>query len=175
MQKKKKKIIYRAGDILTACDNDLDVPDGLMGHSAIAIDNKYMIEAVMSYPYVLKSPISNFLSHHKKRAVYRPKSKALGEKAAKYARWYYEESESNRQQGIPLPQFSFSPFIPLEDPWASIYCSKLVWLCYYHGTKTKLKNDDFLFTPEDIDRSLSKSKKFRKVYRHSKFRFMIDT
>jgi hypothetical protein len=175
VKKKKKQIIYRAGDILTACDNELDVPDGILGHSAIVVNQTHMIEAVIVKPYLRKMRIRNFTTNHKLRAVYRPKNPELGKAAAAYAISYLKQSKDYKQLGLQLPPFSFSPQLPLHDPWSSIYCSKLVWLCYHYGAKHSLPNDYLLFTPEDLDSYLRKDSQFKRLYRHPKFKFIVDS
>lgn len=166
---------FQAGDILVACDNELNVPTGYLGHSALAINDQFMVEAVITYPYIQLMPIDTFLSVHPKHAVYRPADPRLGEAAARYAFWYYEQSEANRKQGLIIPPFSFSPNLPLSDPWISVYCSKLVWLSYYYGVGYLLKNDFFLFTPEDIEANLKNNPHFITVYKHPEFQFVVDT
>lgn len=175
MKNKKKKIHYKAGDILTACDNELNIPDGILGHSAIAINSKEMIEAVVSPPHLRVYKIQNFIKNHAKRAIYRPKNSAKGKAAAAFAIDYLHRRNQFLKQGIERPFFSFSPELPLNDPWSSIYCSKLVWLCYHYGAKYTLPNDYFLFTPEDLDTLLKKHSKFKKLYRHRKFNFSVDS
>lgn len=171
----KKKIKYRAGDILTACDNELAIPDGLLGHSAIAINNFQMIEAVISRPHVQISSIKKFRHHHPKHAIYRPKKSTWGKTAAEFARSYLAQRNEYLRLGLERPPFSFSSQLPLDDPWSSIYCSKLVWLCYHYGAGYTFKNDHFLFTPEDLDTILRKDPNFITIHRHRKLKFLIDT
>jgi len=166
---------YKAGDILTACDNELNVPTGYLGHSAIVVDEERIVEAVITYPYVQVARIEDFLRVHPKHAHYRPIAPELGQAAAKYAIWYYQQSNHNKSMGVVVPPFSFSNQIPLQDPWTSIYCSKLVWLSYYYGAGYPFYNDYYLFTPEDLDTVLSKDPNFRLMYKHPEFLFLIDT
>lgn len=175
MIRMKRHTQYRPGDILTACDNELDVPDGLLGHSAIVIHPEYIIEAVIRKPHIQIARISTFLSHHPKHAHYRPKNKVWGEGAAAFAKAYLKRRRHNVRRGLNKPPFSFSPRKPLRDPFASVYCSKLVWLCYHYGARYTLRNDGFLFSPEDLDARLRKNKHFIKLYRHPKFKFYLDT
>ncbi|WP_274365364.1 hypothetical protein [Paenibacillus thermotolerans] len=169
------EIGYRAGDILTACDNEFDVPPGYIGHAAIVADNRYMIEAVITYPYVQASTIDSFLTVHPKHAVYRPVDAKMGASAANFAVKYFLQCDANYRSGIAIPKFSFSPQIPLADPWSSIYCSKLVWLSYYYGAGYPFYNDYYLFTPEDLDAVCSKDPHFESVYKHPNFQFLVDT
>jgi len=169
------EIGYRAGDILTACDNELHVPTGYLGHSAIVVDGEHVVEAVITFPYVQLGRIDDFLRVHPKHAWYRPVRSQLGSAAAAYAVQYLRESEANYGRGVLVPPFSFSPRIPLQDPWASIYCSKLVWLSYYYGGGYPFYNDFFLFTPEDLDTVLSRDPNFQLLYKHPEFHFVIDT
>ncbi len=170
-----KKITYRAGDILTACDNELAIPDGILGHSAIVINKSQMIEAVISRPHMQTASISKFVKNHPKHAIYRPKESSLGKAAAAYARSYLDQRNNYLRYGLERPSFSFSTDTVLHDPWSTIYCSKLVWLCYHHGAGYTFPNDHFLFTPEDLDTHLKKDSKFIMLYRHRKFNFLIDT
>jgi hypothetical protein len=170
-----RKIQYRAGDILTACDNELQVPDGLLGHSAIAINGTYMIEAVINKPHIQIARISKFQRNHPKHAVYRPKKKVWGEGAAAFAKAYLARRNYYKRRGREKPPFSFSPQKPLSDPFVSVYCSKLVWLCYHYGSDYTLRNDGFLFSPEDLDSLLRKDRNFSTLYRHPNFKFLIDT
>ncbi|HZG56649.1 hypothetical protein [Paenibacillus sp.] len=168
-------IDYRAGDILTACDNELNVPTGYLGHSAIVVDEEHIVEAVITYPYVQVGRVADFLRVHPKHAQYRPVDPAWGQAAARYAVWYVQQSDRNKASGVNVPPFSFSDAIPLQDPWTSIYCSKLVWLCYYYGVGYPFYNDFYLFSPEDLDAVLSKDPNFRLVYKHPEFQFFVNT
>jgi uncharacterized protein YycO len=167
--------MYRAGDILTACDNELNVPTGYLGHSAIVIDNEHIIEAVVTFPYVQVGKIADFVRVHPKHAHYRPNSQPMGESAAQYAVAYFQQSMKNYEQGYIIPPFSFSQYIPLEDAWSSIYCSKLIWLSYYYGTGYSFYNDFFLFTPEDLDTVLQTDHNFKLLYKHPEFIFLVNS
>ncbi|HUC92322.1 MAG TPA: hypothetical protein VMS09_09865 [Paenibacillus sp.] len=169
------RLELRAGDILTACDNELAVPDGYLGHSAIAVDGDYIVEAVISFPYVQLARTVQFFRAHPKCAVYRPVNPAMGLSAARYAYQYYSFCDYNYKMGLSYPPFSFSSRIPLNDPWTSIYCSKLIWNSYYYGAGYALKNDFGLFTPEDLDTFLTSDPHFVRLYRHPAFMFHVDT
>jgi hypothetical protein len=134
-----------------------------------------MIEAVITYPYIRLNSIDQFLNAHKKYALYRPRHEDMGRRAASYALQYYRISEMNRMHGILVPPFSFSPNIPLGDPWTSVYCSKLVWLSYYFGSHYAFYNDFFLFTPEDLDTDLQKDPNFMLLYKHPEFMFLVNS
>lgn len=166
---------YQAGDILVASDNELQVPTGYLGHSAIAIDDSRMVEAIIDYPYLRMAPIHDFTSSHRKIAVYRPKDPQMGRDAAQYALWYLGQSEANHEKGLMVPEFSFSQQIPLSDPWSSTYCSKLIWLAYYYGAGYMFPNDFFLFSPEDIDSVLSQDSHFQLLYKHPQFQFVVNS
>lgn len=168
-------IRLRPGDVLTACDNELNVPSGFLGHSAIAVDESHIIEAVMTFPYVQKVPVSSFAEHHPKCAVYRPIADWMGAGAAAFADWYWKVSNQAYSQGRKVPPFSFSPSVPLHDPWSAIYCSKLIWLAYYYGAGYPFYNDFFLFTPEDLDTVLGRDPNFTLLYKHPDFHFVINT
>ncbi|WP_244865230.1 YiiX/YebB-like N1pC/P60 family cysteine hydrolase [Xylanibacillus composti] len=166
---------FQAGDILVACDNALHVPAGYLGHSAIAVDGTYMVEAVLTFPYIRLVPIDQFFSDHRRMAVYRARDSRAGAAAAAFARWYYEQATRNYEQGKIVPPFSFSPAIALSDPWTSVYCSKLVWLSYYYGAGIALPNDFFLFTPEDIAAAAQSGEYLVTVYKHPEFQFVLNT
>jgi hypothetical protein len=166
---------FVAGDILVACDNELHVPTGYLGHSAMCISPEYIIESVLTFPYVQIVPIEDFLLPHPKYAHYRPKSPQLGQLATRFALEYWQICQQNYARGIIIPPFSFSPSIPLADPWRSIYCSKLIWLSYYYGAGYTFFNDHFLFTPEDLDYILQRDSNFELIYKHPGFVFFIDT
>ncbi|WP_240688929.1 YiiX/YebB-like N1pC/P60 family cysteine hydrolase [Ammoniphilus sp. YIM 78166] len=166
---------FRPGDILVASDNNSALPPGLMGHAAIVINETTIIESVMFKPYIRTYPIASFLREHPLHAHFRPRSEKVGMKAKEIAERYLQDYNRNARTGNHKPSFSFAPNIPLDDPWKSVYCSKLVWLCYKYGPKIKMKNDHFLFTPQDLDQVLSKDKRFELLYKHPNFIFYIDT
>lgn len=166
---------YQPGDILTACDNEMLIPSGYLGHSAIVVNEHYLVEAVTSIPYIRLVPIPNFTSVHPKHALFRPKDVSMGIKAAQWAISYYRFSEYNRMQGFLLPVFSFTSKVPLSDMFRSVYCSKLVWLSYFYGCGYSFYNDFFLFTPEDLFTVLSRDPTFILLYKHPEFLFHINT
>lgn len=166
---------FQAGDILVACDNVFNVPTGYLGHSAIAVDDTHMVEAVLAFPYVRLAPIEQFFSMHRQMAVFRARDKKAGAAAAAYAIWYYEQATHHYKSGKIIPPFSFTPAVPLSDPWTSIYCSKLVWLSYYYGAGIAMPNDFFLFTPEDIATVASTGEEWVTVYKHPDFQFVLNT
>ena len=166
---------FKPGDILTACDNELNVPTGYLGHSAIVVDPMHIVEAVILFPHVKMATIESFMEVHPKHAQYRPNSSLLGNHAAEYAMNYYRISSYNYARGINVPPFSFSPHYPLDDQWQSIYCSKLIWLSYHFGADYTFYNDFFLFTPEDLDTNLSKDPNFTLIYKHPEFMFLVDS
>jgi hypothetical protein len=163
------------GDILTACDNELNVPAGYIGHAAIVAAPGYIVEAVVTFPYVQLATVDSFREAHPLHARYRPNDPAMGRAAADYAAAYYRTAQRNYSQGIIVPPFSFSQRIPLDDPWRSIYCSKLVWLSYRYGANYPFPNDHFVFSPEDLDTVLSRDANFHLVYKHPEFKFLVDT
>ncbi len=169
------KLGFQSGDILVACDNVLYVPSGYVGHSSIAVDDAHMVEAVLTFPYIRLAPINQFFSEHRKMAVFRARSRRAGEAASAYARTYCAQATRNYEQGMFVPPFSFTPSVPLSDPWSSVYCSKLVWLSYYYGAGIPLPNDFFLFTPEDIAAAAETGTELDIVYMHTEFQFVLDT
>nr|WP_207952346.1 hypothetical protein [Paenibacillus turpanensis] len=161
---------------MTVCDNnDWGIPTGYLGHSAIAVDERQLVEAVMEYPNIQLGLNEKFLRPDRRCAVYRPVHAHWGPAAAGFAYRYYEQSEHYRKHGMIRPPFTISPAVPLHDPWTGVYCSKLVWLSYYYGAGYAIYNDFGLFTPEDVDSSLRMDSNFMAVYRHPDFAFHIDT
>lgn len=167
--------IFLPGDILVACDNELNVPTGYLGHAAMVVDRDHIIESVILFPYVRISTIASFLQVHPKHVHYRPNIDGMGQSAVNYALSYYQISSYNYARGMMVPPFSFSPSIPLEDQWRSIYCSKLIWLSYRHGANYSFYNDFFLFTPEDLDANLRFDPCFDLIYGHPEFMFYVNS
>lgn len=165
---------FQEGDILVACDNINGLPAGYMGHSAIVFDEHTIIEAVDTDPQIRKYPITEFLSEHPTHAHYRCTDPALAKMAKQFAESYLQKYNENLQNGIKIPIFSFTTDVPLDDPWNSIYCSKLVWLSYYYGAGLTFENDYFVFAPEDLAKFLDKDPRFEVVYKHDLFNFKID-
>ncbi len=169
-----ENVDYRSGDILVACDNLNGLPFGYMGHSAIAVDDKMAVEAMIYQPIVRKIPIESFIKDHPNHAHFRPFSKEAGEKAADYALNYLKKFEENMKAGIGKPVFKFTLSTPLTDEWTYIYCSKLVWLAYYYGSNYEFINDHLWFAPEDLYSNLDKNPLFELVYIHPDFVFHLD-
>lgn len=169
-----REIVYRAGDILVGCDNLYGLSKGYMGHSAIVVDDKFVVEAVMTNPIVRMFPIESFTTDHPIYVHYRPTSKEMGERAAFYALSYLKKFEENKKAGIDKPIFRFTINTPLHDEWTYIYCSKLLWLSYYYGSKYEFTNDHLWFAPEDIFSNLKDSSDFELIYIHPDFKFHID-
>ncbi|MFZ3589527.1 hypothetical protein ACOI1C_09640 [Bacillus sp. DJP31] len=165
---------YQVGDILVACDNVDGLPYGYMGHAALVVDEKNIIEAVMSDPIIRKVPISQFVEHHPIYAQFRPKDKVLGEKATAYAEKYLAEFQRNEKNGISKPIFYFTISTPLHDEWTYIYCSKLVWLSYHFGANHTFPEDHLWFAPEDLYTILSSDPNFKVIYSHPDYKFFID-
>jgi hypothetical protein len=165
---------YRAGDILVACDNVDGLPYGYMGHAAIVVDEKNIIEGVTSNPIIRKVPITQFIDHHPMYAHFRPKRRELGEQAGTYAEKYLAVFKENKKNGINRPLFFFTINTPLTDEWTYIYCSKLVWLSYHYGANYTFLNDHLWFSPEDLYTGLSNLDDFELMYKHPNYQFIID-
>ncbi|MDC3424446.1 hypothetical protein NC797_07980 [Aquibacillus sp. 3ASR75-11] len=165
---------FRAGDILVASDNLNETTTGYMGHSAIVVDEQNLIESPGGHPAILMDSIEQFLEKHPAHAQFRPRSPELGLKAAQYGREYLAQYEQNLQQGINKPVFSFSLNTSLEDRWEHIYCSKLVWICYYYGANYRFENDYLWFAPEDLYTNLKKNSDFEILYEHPQVGFKIN-
>jgi hypothetical protein len=164
---------YRAGDILIACDNVIK-PRGYMGHAAIVVDRDFTVEAVSIRPIIRKIPNSRFVCRHPVHAHYRPLSVSMGLKAARYAERYLQHYEDNLENGLKKPAFALFHPSPLDDPWKYIYCSKLVWLSYYYGAGYAFSNDFLWFSPEDLHTVLERDPHFVTVYKHPRFRFVVN-
>ncbi|MFY0546366.1 hypothetical protein [Brevibacillus sp. H7] len=166
---------FRPGDILVACDNVAELPSGYVGHSAIVVDSKQIVEALPQLPFVRKSNVSSFLEGHPLHVHYRPNEKKTGSHAAKWALKYVAGYDKNVRKGIKQPEFSFFSLSSLEDPWEAIYCSKLVWNSYYLGANYRFPNDYLWFSPEDLASRLEWDKQFTLLYKHPQFSFKLDT
>jgi len=169
------RIRLQPGDVLIACDNEWNVPPGFRGHSAIAVSEQDIVEAVVTKPYIRIAPREHFYESHPRCAVYRPVDGRMGASAAHFAHWYWQQSSHYARMGFHVPPYSFSNRIPLSDPWAGVYCSKLAWLSYYYSSGVELKNDFGLITPEDLDASLSRDGRFILLFKHLDFVFLTDT
>jgi hypothetical protein len=165
---------FRAGDILVACDNANGLPPGYMGHSALVIDQKNLIESVMVNPSVRKASVDQFLDAHPLHAHFRPKSKKVGQNAAEYAINYLNKYNENLEQGINRPQFSFMPAQDIEDPWGTIFCSKLVWLAYYYGADYRFEVKGMWFSPQNLYDDLRENDDFELLYIHPDFSYKIE-
>jgi hypothetical protein len=164
---------FKPGDILVACDNVNGLPPGYMGHSVIVIDDQDVIESVTINPSIRQDTIAQFLEAHPLHAHYRPKSEELGQKAALYAQEYLAKYQENLEQGIERPEFSFWPQDSLDDLWGTIYCSKLVWLCYYYGAGYFFQPEGLWFSPQNLDEVLESDDNFELLYKHPEFNFYI--
>jgi uncharacterized protein YycO len=165
---------FEPGDILVASDNVNGLDPGYMGHSALIIDGGSLLESVTSNPSIRRASIDQFLDDHKLYTHYRPKSQELGQKAVDFGLEYLKKYEENISNGIQEPLFDIYGFDPLEELWSTIYCSKLIWLCYYHGADYKFENDYLWFAPEDLDTVLSQDDNFELIYKHPDFNFHIN-
>lgn len=167
---------YEPGDILVSSDNVKSWMTGYIGHSAIVINEKELIEsAAGEHSAVLRDSIHQFVEKHPIHAHFRPKNKALGKKAADYAVGYHQQYMENLKNGINKPVYSFKLSESLEDPWEKTYCSKLVWLAYHYGAGYTFENDYLWFSPEDLYHNLIKNKDFQLIYQHEDVSFYINT
>jgi hypothetical protein len=174
MQMKSDREI-KAGDILIACDNLYEIPYGYMGHSALALNDKWLVEATDHVPYIRMTSFEQFLHDHPVHAQYRPLSEELGQMAASCAMDYQQKYAQNLKNSVNRPVFAFISGSSLHDPWGAVYCSKLVWLSYYYGAQYPFTNDFFLFTPEDLDSRLRQDQNFKLLFRHPRFQFHTNT
>lgn len=165
---------YKPGDILVSCDNVNGLPYGYMGHGAIVINEKEAIESVPLDPIVRKITIDSFKINHPIHAQFRPVSEGKGLKAAAYAINYLNVYQENKKKGIDKPKFKFTIKTPLHDEWTYIYCTKLIWLCYYYGAGIEFTNDHLWFSPEDVYANCMDHPEFELIYIHPDFEFFVD-
>lgn len=71
---------FQPGDILVACDNAGQLPPGFMGHAAIVVDSKSIIESPGPNPPIEKSSVLEFLIFHPLHAQFRPQKAKMGKK-----------------------------------------------------------------------------------------------
>ncbi|WP_163971104.1 hypothetical protein [Oceanobacillus halotolerans] len=166
---------FKPGDILVASDNVNKDLTGYIGHSALVVDESNLIEAPGGHPAIQKDTIHQFLEKHPHHAQFRPKSSEIGEAAVGYAEKYLTEYKEKLDNGEEKPLFSMTLDQSLKDPWKYIYCSKLVWLSYFHGADYKMENDYLWFSPEDLFTHLQENDDFEKVYQHEKVDFKVNT
>ncbi|UOQ87328.1 hypothetical protein [Gracilibacillus salinarum] len=166
---------FEAGDILVASDNIKAELSGYMGHAAIVMNEKFLIEAPGGEPAIVKDSIQQFLVKHPLHAQFRPKQSKIAKNAADYAMNYLQDYHDNLKKGLLKPTFSFNLSQDLEDPWEEIYCSKLVWLCYHFGADYTFENDYLWFSPEDMYHQLLENDDFELIYQHQDIEFLIDT
>ncbi len=165
---------FQAGDILVASDNMGGLPPGYMGHSAIVVGPKHIVEAPGTNIPIRKATIAQFLRYHSIHAHYRPVSSELGAKAAHYAVELYKQYKHSVENGTNQLQFSLWKIQALNDPMKYIYCSKLVWLSYFYGANYEFPNDYLWFAPEDLAEILSEDDQFKLMYKHPEFGFKIN-
>ncbi|MDQ0255807.1 uncharacterized protein YycO [Evansella vedderi] len=163
---------YKTGDIIVASDNKKGIPDGYMGHSALIIDEKYMLESDYSADSIAINSINSFFKDHEWYALYRPLDEKMGQQAVEWGLSYYEKYQENLKKGINRPVFSFIPS-SMKDLWNAIYCSKLIWVCYYYGANYKFEHDGLWFSPQNLDEQLKKDKNFTLIYEHPDHSFKI--
>ncbi|MRH44249.1 hypothetical protein GH741_16520 [Aquibacillus halophilus] len=166
---------FKPGDILVASDNLNETMTGYIGHSALVIDKDNLIESPGGHPAIRKDTIQQFLDKHPVHAQFRPRSKKNGKAAVEYATNYLKKYKDNLDQGIEEPVFSYNLSQSIEDPWEHIYCSKLIWLSYFHGASYKLDNDYLWYSPEDLYTNLLASVDFELIYEHEDVEFIINT
>ncbi|WP_134340969.1 C40 family peptidase [Filobacillus milosensis] len=174
-RKSERMLDFQPGDILVASDNFGDFPPpGYMGHSAMVLDGRHIIEATTSMPQVRTSTIQEFIDIHPKFMQLRCLDRYAAHNAVDFAYEFLQTYDDHLKKGENMAPFSFSPLVSLDDPYNSIYCSKLVWLCYYYGAGMNLENDYFLYSPEDLS-TLENDNRFMVIYKHPEFQFKLNT
>ena len=166
---------HQPGDVLVASDNVNEKLTGIFGHAAIVVGEDRLIETPGGEPAIVKDSISQFKRKHPKHAVFRPLSDQLAKDAAGYAENYYREYRKKWAAGDRRPVYSVTLTQDLTDPWEYIYCSKLVWLCYYYGAGYEIENDMLWLSPEDLYTQLSKSGDFQTIYENEGVNFIINS
>ncbi|MCD8510515.1 MAG: hypothetical protein LRY73_12015 [Bacillus sp. (in: Bacteria)] len=157
---------FKTGDILVASDNKKGIPDGYMGHAAIMVDNERVLESDYQEDSIAINPISKFWKDHEWYALYRPVNEEMGRLAVQWGLSYHEQYQAKVKKGVHKPVFSFLPS-KLTDLWTTIYCTKLVWLCYYHGANYKFSHEGLWLSPYQLDSQLKKDKNFNLILRTS--------
>ncbi|MRG86356.1 hypothetical protein [Salinibacillus xinjiangensis] len=173
-QKGSRQRTFKPGDVLVSSDNVMQQMTGYMGHAALVINENELIESPGGYPAIKQDTIQQFLEKHPEHAQFRPIQEQMGVGAAEFAKQYLATYEKNLEKGEEKPVFFFS-LSELTNPWAYVYCSKLVWLSYYYGANFEMKNDHLWFSPEDLYTVLGASSEFEKVYEHPNVLFKVDT
>ncbi len=166
---------FKPGDILVASDNLNQLMTGYMGHSALVVDKEHLIESPGGHPAIRKDTIQQFLDKHPVHAQFRPRSTKKGKAAVQYAVDYLAKYNDNLEQGLKEPVFSMNLSQSLEEPWEYIYCSKLIWISYFHGAGYKLENDYLWYSPEDLYTNLVDNIDFELIYQHEDVKFVINT
>ena len=165
---------FQPGDILIACDNVMSVPTGYVGHSALVIDREDILESVMRFPSISIDTIDSFFKDHTLYAHYRPKNPEHGKAAVEWGLDYYRKYIKNVNKEIYKPKFTFVPSIRPKDIWDTIYCSKLIWFCYYYGANYEIKYRGPWISPRNLDEVLTKDPNFKLIYKHPDFSFKIN-
>ncbi|WP_280967004.1 peptidoglycan amidohydrolase family protein [Evansella cellulosilytica] len=163
---------FKPGDILVASDNKKGIPNGYMGHAIIMVDNERILESDYQDDSIAVNHITKFFKDHEWYALYRPINEKMGELAVNWGLAYHEKYKKNVNQGVNKPLFSFLPS-KLTDLWSTIYCTKLVWLCYYYGANYDFSHEGLWISPYQLDNQLKKDKNFQLIYEHPKHYFKL--
>ncbi|MDG5788439.1 hypothetical protein QA612_13200 [Evansella sp. AB-P1] len=164
---------FKCGDIIVASDNKKGIPDGYMGHSALVIDDSRILESNNRVESISITPISHFYDDHQWYALFRPKNDKLGYEAVKWGLSYHKKYKEKLEKGVNRPKFSFLPSKDLKDLWTTIYCSKLIWLCYFFGANHPFKQQGLWFSPQNLNDELKNDDQFKLIYKHPKHSFKI--
>ncbi|MFA9556950.1 hypothetical protein ACERII_06590 [Evansella sp. AB-rgal1] len=170
---KRQNSDYQAGDILVASDNKFGIPNGYMGHAVLIIDEDFMLESNNITKYSMKKiRIKSFFDEHQWYAHYRPIDPTIGKDAVRWGLDYCNKYEDSLKKGNNRPKFSFIPS-DLKSLWDRIYCSKLIWSCYYYGAEYEFANSGLWFTPQNLDEELRSDENFNLIYKHPRHSFKI--
>lgn len=164
---------YKPGDILVASDNSKGVPPGYIGHAAILINKEQILESDIGQESIAVNPVAKFFEEHDWYAHYRPKDEAMGIAAVDWGLKYYRKYKKNIAKGKSIPVFSYIPASKFKDTQTTIYCSKLVWFCYYYGAGYEFERRGIWFPPQKLDDELKKDGNFELVYKHPDHSYKI--
>ncbi|WP_202079946.1 hypothetical protein [Caldalkalibacillus salinus] len=165
---------FRAGDILVASDNASGIPSGYIGHSALVINQERILESVSRTESISIDPVSTFFDGRERYAHFRPVDPEMGEQAVQWGLEYHKAYQENLEKGINKPKFSFTPSKDMTETWDTIYCSKLIWLCYYYGADYEFEVKGLWFSPQNLDDELSRDPNFETIHKHPEHSFYIE-
>lgn len=169
-----REVDYRPGDILVASDNAFGIPQGYIGHASLVVDETSILESVNVTESIQVNDLASFFDSHEWYAHYRPKNEQMGRDVVEWGLSYYEKYQQNLEEGDNRPRFSFRPTKNMKELWDTIYCSKLVWLCYYYGADYEFNKRGLWFSPQNLNDELEADDNFMLVEKHPDHTFKIN-